>query len=189
VRLTGGEARGRRIRGPGSLSIRPTSDRVREALFDVLGARVEGCAFLDVCAGSGAVGIEALSRGARHAVFLERDPRALRLIRDNLRTAIWRGTHEIIPGDAGRCLALLAARGARFQVVFLDPPYDAPRIDALIAAIGRLLDPGGVLVVEHRSRGGIDLAAEAGPLRRRRTYRHGDTSLTLLAAVPGEEIA
>jgi 16S rRNA (guanine(966)-N(2))-methyltransferase RsmD len=169
------------------LPIRPTSDRVREALFDILGARVPNCAFLDVCAGSGAVGIEALSRGARHAVFLERDPRAVRLIRDNLGVGSWSGTHEVLQGDADRSLELLAGRGATFQVAFLDPPYDAGRIDLLVTAIGRRLDPGGVLVVEHRSRTEIEPAEGSGLLRRPKAYRHGDTTLTLLVTTPAEE--
>ena len=145
-----------------------------------------GCAFLDVCAGSGAVGIEALSRGARHVVFLERDPRAVRLIRDNLGVGSWGGTHEVLQGEAGRSLDLLAGRSATFQVAFLDPPYDAGRIEVLIAATGSRLEPGGLLVVEHRSRTEIDPAGGGGRLRRRRTYRHGDTSLTLLVAAPSE---
>ena len=186
VRVTGGEARGRPLRGPGGLPIRPTSDRVREALFDILGARVPGCAFLDVCAGSGAVGIEALSRGARHAVFLERDPRAVRLIRHNLGAGSWSGTHEVLPGDAGRSLEMLAGRSAAFQIAFLDPPYDAAPYADLIAAIARRLDPAGVLVVEHRSRTEIDLPGGGGLLRRR-TYRHGDTALTLVAGAPDGE--
>ena len=137
-----------------------------------------GCAFLDVCAGSGAVGIEALSRGARHVVFLERDPRAVRLIRDNLGVGSWGGTHEVLQGEAGRSLDLLAGRSATFQVAFLDPPYDAGRIEVLIAATGSRLEP--------RSRTEIDPAGGGGRLRRRRTYRHGDTSLTLLVAAPSE---
>lgn len=182
MRVTGGEARGRRLRGPGGLPIRPTSDRVREALFDILGARVPGSAFLDACAGSGAVGIEALSRGARHAVFLERDRRAVRLIRKNLALCRWPGTFEVIEGDVGRSLALLSGRGAGFQVGFFDPPYAAARSMDLLAGIGELLDPGGVLVVEHRSGMEGALGEEAGRLKRGRSYRHGDTSLTLFVA-------
>lgn len=186
MRVTGGEARGRRLRGPGGLPIRPTSDRVRKALFDVLGARVAGSSFLDVCAGSGAVGIEALSRGARHAVFLERDRRAARLIRRNLGLARWSGSHELMEGDVARSLAVLSGRGARFLIVFLDPPYDAPRTTEMIAAAAALLEPDGVLVVEHRS--GAVFAPAAGPsiVRQGRTYRHGDTSLTLFTLTAGE---
>ena len=100
MRFTGGEARGRGIKGPRGGGLRPTSDRVREAIFDILGGRVPGARFLDAFAGTGAVGLEALSRGAARAVFLERDRRALRLIRENLDLAPWAGSFAIIEGDA-----------------------------------------------------------------------------------------
>ena len=96
MRLTGGQARGRRLKKPRGHRIRPTADRVREALFDILGARVRGARFLDVYAGTGAVGCEALSRGAAHAALIERDRNALRLIADNLRLGPWSGTGAVI---------------------------------------------------------------------------------------------
>ncbi len=159
LRLTGGQARGRRLKGPRGRLIRPTTDRVREALFDILGSRVQQARFLDVYAGTGAVGCEALSRGAAQAVLLERDRDALKLIGENLRLASWSGTGGIIAGDARRSLRDLAAR---------------------------LLSPKGLLVLEHRSIP-ENAVLETARLDRVRTYRYGDSSLTVCrsAGVPG----
>ena len=178
MRLTGGEARGRRLKGPGRLPIRPTSDRVREALFDILGGRVRDAAFLDGFAGTGAVGVEALSRGARRVVFVERDLRAIRTIRQNLLEDSWGDRHEIVRGDLARVVGAPPLRTARFEIVFLDPPYGETLNPVLLEAIAGLLSPGGVVVIEHRSSRGAEIPAAKG-LQTGRTYRYGDTALTL----------
>jgi 16S rRNA (guanine(966)-N(2))-methyltransferase RsmD len=153
---------------------------VREALFDVLGTRIDNARFLDAYAGTGAVGVEALSRGAARVVFLERDPRMLRLVAANLRVGAWRGTAVLVAGDVERSLRRLARGRERFGVIFLDPPYDDPPGAPILAAAGRLLEPSGILVVEHRA--ARPLAAPAGGnLLAVRTYRHGDTALTTFA--------
>ncbi len=179
MRLTGGEGRGRRIKGPEGPGLRPTSDMVREALFDILAGRIEGARFLDACAGTGAVGVEALSRGARAALFLERDRRALRLIAENLRIGSWPGAAEVVEGDVERSLQALARRSETFDVVFLDPPYDHPALPRLVERAATAVAPGGALIVQHRTSVRVE-APESGGLRLRRTYRYGDTSLTLL---------
>lgn len=178
LRLTGGEARGRRLKVPRGRLIRPTADRVREALFDILGARVEGARFLDVYAGTGAVGCEALSRGAGRVVFLERDRRALDLIEENLKLGPWSGAGAIVADDARRSLRELGRRRNRFDIIFLDPPYDDTALPEVIGLAARLLTPGGVLVVEHRSSRAIDAPVDAGALALR-SYRYGDTTLTV----------
>ncbi len=177
MRLTGGDARGRPIRGPRGPGIRPTSDRVREALFDILGGRVREALFLDAFAGTGAVGIEALSRGARRVVFLEKDRAALRLIHENLGLFAWGGASEVLAGDVVPLLLRLARRRDRFCIVFLDPPYDHPDHTRLVEAASRVLDPDGILILEHRSSAEIK-APPGGGLRLLRTYRHGDSALT-----------
>jgi 16S rRNA (guanine(966)-N(2))-methyltransferase RsmD len=159
--------------------VRPTADRVREALFDILGPRIEGADFLDGFAGTGAVGIEALSRGARLATFLERDPLMLRLIATNLAVGEWRGEPEIMPGDVTRSLRLLLDRGRRFTVIFLDPPYDRPAGPKLLVAASGLLSSAGILVMEHRD--GEPVEPGPAPLRQLRTYRYGDTALASFA--------
>lgn len=177
MRLTGGAARGRRIRGPGRLRIRPTADRVREALFDILGPRVVEATFLDCYAGTGAVGIEALSRGARRVLFLERHHGALDIIRANLSLGSWREPAEVIAGEVERSLDRLARRGETCDIIFLDPPYDLPVQPRVFRAAARLLDPLGVLVVEHRSNHSVE-APEGALLRPARRYRYGDTALS-----------
>jgi 16S rRNA (guanine(966)-N(2))-methyltransferase RsmD len=160
---------------------------VREALFDILAGRIEGARFLDACAGTGAVGIEALSRGARAALFLERDRQALRLIAENLRAGPWPGAAEVVEGDVERSLQLLARRSQTFDVVFLDPPYDHGALPRLVERAAAAVAPGGALVVQHRTAVRVE-APEGAGLRLRRTYRYGDTSLTLLLRpdpVPG----
>jgi 16S rRNA (guanine(966)-N(2))-methyltransferase RsmD len=153
---------------------------VREALFDILGARVRGAAFLDAFAGTGAVGVEALSRGAARVVFLERDRRMLRLIARNLQLGDWRGTFELIPGDVQASMAMLTGRGETFAIVFLDPPYQDPPEAALLGIAGRLLRSGGLVVVEHLAARPIPPPGEAAlvPVR---TYRYGDTALSTFA--------
>ena len=183
MRLTGGEARGRIIRGPGSGGwLRPTSDRVREAIFDILGPRVPGSTFLDVCAGTGAVGIEALSRGAARVVFLERDRRALRLISGNLQVENWSGAHEVLAGPLDRSLDRLLGRSERFDCIFLDPPYETPAGDLPLGSIASLLPRDGRLIVEHRS--GHPGMGEAPGFALIKSYRHGDTTLSLFAGRP-----
>ena len=177
--MTGGQGRGRPIKGPRGLGLRPTADRVREALFDILGARVEGALFLDAFAGTGAVGIEALSRGAQRVVFLERDRRAIRLIGENLDLGAWSGSSHVMEGDVGGSIARLAREGTRFSIVFLDPPYDAADHAELLRGAARILEPDGILVLEHRSSTRIESLPEAC-VRPLRTYRYGDTSLTTL---------
>jgi 16S rRNA (guanine966-N2)-methyltransferase len=179
VKLTGGRARGRRLRRPRIEGLRPTSARLRGALFDVLGSRIHGASFLDVFAGTGAIGLDALSRGAARAVFIESDRRAARAIADNLALAGVAGSARIIEGDAEASLLDLRRSGERFDIVFLDPPYAAESLDRALPAAAGLLRSGGVIVVEHASRRGFDTTALPG-LRRGRRYVHGDSALSVL---------
>lgn len=186
MRLTGGHSRGRRLKRPRAAGLRPTPSRVREALFDILGARIAAASFLDVYAGTGAVGIEALSRGASHAVFVEENPSAARLIRANLDLLERPGSGEILTERAESCLAALSRRGARFDIAFLDPPYEAGVPPAVLLAVSDLVGPGGIVAVEHPSR------KPPGPpdhpsLRAGRVYRYGDTSLSILHRIAAPE--
>ena len=147
MRIIAGTRKGRRLFTPRWDGLRPTSDRLRETLFGILGPAVEGARVLDGCAGTGAVGLEALSRGAAHVVFIDRDPRAAALIRRN----------AAVCGLADRCTVRRAALPAAlrrlvpavFDLVLLDPPYDAPDVGALLAAAAVHLGPGSLLVIEH----------------------------------------
>jgi 16S rRNA (guanine966-N2)-methyltransferase len=121
VRVIAGRWGGRRLQAPPGRSTRPTSDRVREALFSVLGARVDGARVLDLYAGSGALGLEALSRGARDATFVDSAPAALRAVRANLEAL--GGAAEVVRSDARRFLVGASANARQYDLIFLDPPY------------------------------------------------------------------
>jgi 16S rRNA (guanine(966)-N(2))-methyltransferase RsmD len=183
LRLTGGQGRGRRLASAAIRGLRPTSSRVREALFDILGARVEGADILDLFAGSGAVGIEALSRGARRAVFVEAQRRAARLIEANLRAAAVRGSTQVLADGAAAALDRLARAGDSFSIVFLDPPYAIGASPGLLECAARVLRAGGVLVVEHGARALPEPPAHV-PLVAGRRYRYGDSRLSVFHRVP-----
>ena len=172
MRIIGGRHKGRRLSTPRWEGLRPTSDRLRETLFDILGPCVDGARVLDGCAGTGAVGLEALSRGAAHAVFVDRDPRAVALIRRNAAAC----------GLADRCTVRRGALPAAFRrltpgafdLILLDPPYGAPDIGPMLAAAAARLGPGGRLVMEHARR----VEPPAPPaLEAVRSVRAGDSAL------------
>ncbi len=178
MKLTGGGSRGRRLLAGRSPGLRPSSARVREALFDILGARVGDAALLDLYAGTGSVGLEALSRGARRVVFVEIAARAVRLIVANLARTGLGDRADILHEEAGAALARLEATGARFDIVFVDPPYADGFPARSIAVAERLIRPGGVLVIEHAARRPVP-AGSVTLLRPGRTYRYGDSALAL----------
>jgi 16S rRNA (guanine(966)-N(2))-methyltransferase RsmD len=152
---------------------------VRQCLFDVLAARLPGCRFLDAFAGSGAVGLEALSRGASRVVLIEQDPGALRALRENARAcAAAGGQVRVYEQDARVALAALAERGERYDVIYLDPPYQAELYETIIGApdADRLLAEGGVLVAEHFHK--RPLPERIGSFCRVRQIKIGDQRLS-----------
>ena len=163
---------------PRGRTVRPTSARVREAIFDILGHSCEGDAVLDLYAGAGTLGIEALARGARALVAVERDREVARVLEGNLTRSGGEGSHRLVRGDAVAVIRRLAANGARFDVIFADPPYDAGEIERILGelAVLPLLNEDGVAVVEHSPR--EDGPERIGGLRRfdRRVY--GQTNVS-----------
>lgn len=154
---------------------RPTSDRLRETLFNVLAPRMEGARFLDLYAGSGAVGIEALSRGAESVDFVEKAPPALKALRANLERLGIRAGAKVHSGSVAGFLK--RAGEARFDVVFLDPPYDAgPEYETALGLAGGLVAEGGVVVAEHRRKDKLEEAY--GGLKRMRLLEQGDAALS-----------
>ena len=174
-RIVAGRARNRPLRTLPGLGLRPTSERVRSALFAVLGRRVVGARVLDLYAGTGALGLEALSRGARWADFVEADPRACRLIRENLAGLGMEGQGRVLCRRVERALPALEGP---YDLVLADPPYDLWPLDPLLTALGRpgLLAPSAWVVVEHSAR--RDPPERAGPLVRRDRRTYGDTALS-----------
>ena len=196
MRVIGGELGSRRLRAPRGLATRPSSDRLRQALFNILGTAVRGRLFVDAFAGTGAVGIEAWSRGARPVVWIEPDPVAARALRDNLdRLDIIGGSvlQRSLPAGLAaleRLLAVRAAGGCDF--FFFDPPYaDAAAYPAMLGALARrpgLARPGTCIVAETRR--GLELPPRCGRLRRERVHPQGDSQLVFYAVeeepAPGE---
>jgi 16S rRNA (guanine966-N2)-methyltransferase len=184
MRVTGGAQKGRRLRAPRS-GARPSADRLREALF----ARIdpEDAAVLDLYAGSGALGIEALSRGAASAVFVEQAPHCAAVVRDNLAALELGARSEVVVADALRALGRLERQGRRFDLVLLDPPYASDEAARSLAALARSeLLPEGAMVVVESSRRRPPPAVEGLELVDVRRY--GDTLVTRLrrAEAPGE---
>ena len=177
MRIIAGNLRGRRLRAPDGQATRPTSDRVRESLFNIVSAWIPGARFLDLCAGSGAVGLEAISRGAESVVFVEPARRALAQIEENIERCGVADRARIVGKDALSALRSLAVAGEQFDVVYVDPPYDAGIYKPVLMVLGTddLVAPEGIVVVEARSRD--RLPDEAGTLRRYREVRYGDTTL------------
>ena len=172
MRVIAGALKGRKLRPPGWAGLRPTSDRLRETLFNVLGARITQAQFMDACAGTGAVGIEALSRGAAHVTFVEQDPRACRLIEANLRHCGVTDGYTMVRTAFGGTVERSGAR--TFDIIFLDPPYEEPALDAWVTAAIERLSPGGLVVLEHAAR--RDAPEPGGRLPSRR-LRSGDSAL------------
>jgi 16S rRNA (guanine(966)-N(2))-methyltransferase RsmD len=179
VRVIAGRYKGRRLEAPTWEGLRPTSDKLRETLFNILAPRIEGARVLDGYAGTGAVGIEALSRGAAHVTFVERDRRAVALIEANLASCGVEADYTIESRDL-----IAAARrdtGAAFDVVWLDPPYDITDLGEALDAAAGILAPGGLIVLERATRREPDVPAS---LERVRDVKSGDSSLTFLTHHP-----
>jgi 16S rRNA (guanine(966)-N(2))-methyltransferase RsmD len=183
VRIIAGTLKGRRLESPRWPGLRPTSDRLRETLFNVLGPRVAGARVLDLAAGTGAVGIEALSRGAAQVTFVEADARACRLIASNLARCGVDGGYTIVRSTVAEAGARL--RGG-FDIVFLDLPYADPAFDRGVTLAAAQVAAGGVLVVEHARRRPAPPAA--GALGCVRALVAGDSALAFYRAdVSGDE--
>jgi 16S rRNA (guanine(966)-N(2))-methyltransferase RsmD len=178
MRVIAGRFKGRRLKAPTWEGVRPTSDKLRETLFNILAARVEGARVLDGYAGTGAVGIEALSRGAAHVTFVERDPRAVSLVQSNLGVCGVAQGYTIHRGDVASVLRQLPT-GAMFDLVLLDPPYQDAVAPALEAAADRLAS-GGLIVLERATRREPDVPAR---LARARDVKSGDSTLTFFRRV------
>ncbi|HEY7183368.1 MAG TPA: 16S rRNA (guanine(966)-N(2))-methyltransferase RsmD [Blastocatellia bacterium] len=178
MRVIAGIYKGRRLKTLEGLSVRPTSDRLRETVFNILTPRIEGARVADVCAGSGAIGIEALSRGARHVTFIESSLKAARIISDNLRNCGIRRDYRMINRDAIRALKNLASEKAQFDVIYFDPPYNSDLYTPVMWVIATydLLAENGVVIVEHRRQS--PLQPNYDQLRPYRQLAQGETHLT-----------
>jgi 16S rRNA (guanine(966)-N(2))-methyltransferase RsmD len=181
MRVIAGSAKGHRLRGIRGLDVRPTADRVKEALFSIVLSRFElgGATVLDLFAGTGALGIEALSRGARRVVFVERHAATAKVLRTNLLSCGLDSGAEILPLPVERALRKLAERGDRFDGVVLDPPYERGWLESTMLELGAstLLGADSWVIAEHHT---DERVAEGyGALRLTRAYSYGKTGLAL----------
>ncbi|HEX9003720.1 MAG TPA: 16S rRNA (guanine(966)-N(2))-methyltransferase RsmD [Blastocatellia bacterium] len=178
MRVITGIYKGRRLKTLEGSAVRPTSDRMRETLFNILAPRIEGARFLDLCAGSGAIGIEALSRGAGQVTFVESSRKSSTVISENLRHCEIRNGYTFIARDALMALKYLAQEKQQFDLIYFDPPYDSELYSPVLWQIarGNLLTEDGILIVEHRRQ--LVLAPNYDDLRPYRELPQGDSCLT-----------
>lgn len=179
MRIIGGLYRGRNISSPKGMTTRPTTDMVREALFNIVGIKVVDSYFLDIFAGTGAVGIEALSRGAQKAVFIEKDYNACKIIEKNLKDLQINDRAVLLKMDALIALKSLSKKGQTFDIIFMDPPYYRNLFTICIKQIQnyKLMKPNALLVVQHP----LDESFEYLGFNCLKKKKYGKTVLTLLA--------
>ena len=192
MRVIAGQYRGRVLKNPPGLQTRPTSDRLRETLFNVLAPRLQGSRFLDLCAGTGAIGIEALSRGASFVTFVDRVHKMCALVEENLDLlGVPEELTEVVKSEAGEYLRRTAEGGGQdwragkepWDLAFFDPPYASDYLSVLRAFgqhTAKLLREGGLLVVEHHHKNALPEAP--GRLRRWRVLKQGDSALSFYEA-------
>jgi 16S rRNA (guanine(966)-N(2))-methyltransferase RsmD len=180
MRIISGVSKGRRLATPKSQAIRPTSDRVKESIFNLLGNEVEGKVVLDLFAGTGNLGIEALSRGAKRVLFVEKGRQALRLIWKNISQVGMRERSEILPKDVSRAIGILKQRGESFDLILMDPPYEKGLIQKTLLKLQShgIYHEDSILVIEHNRREPIPEKLEGWTLVRQRGI--GDTLISFL---------
>ena len=182
MRVIAGTFKGRKLKSPPSMQVRPTSDRLRETLFNVIAPRISDTRFLDLCAGSGAVGIEALSRGASFVIFVDRSRKMCGLVEANLDLCrIPEDQTEVVNATAEDFLKQRASRESEpWDIIFLDPPYEHDYVDVLkLIAEHDLLTKDGLLIAEHHHK--KELLVHVGALKRTRVLKQGDSALTFYA--------
>jgi 16S rRNA (guanine(966)-N(2))-methyltransferase RsmD len=175
MRVIAGEFRSRVLKSLPGLDVRPTPDRLREALFSILSPRIAGAVFVDFYAGTGAVGIEALSRGAERAIFVENNQDALEVIRQNLKSLGLENRGRVWQGRASNAISKIGA----VDIAFLDPPYPLEQeYEKALTALAD--DPPGLVIAQHASR--FALQETYGALKRTRTLKQGDNTLSFFGA-------
>jgi 16S rRNA (guanine966-N2)-methyltransferase len=175
MRIIAGKFKSRRLKATPPAGIRPTSDKLRETLFNILGATVDGSTFLDGCAGMGAVGIEAISRGASQVYFVEQSRKACRLIRENVKSLEIEEEFKILEMDLIKALRTV---NVSFNIAYVDPPYEREDLyEATLERFGSspLLAPDGLLIIEHSKR--RELPDAVGTIRKLRSLVQGDAAL------------
>ncbi len=174
MRIITGLARGRKLIEPEGMSIRPTTDQVKESIFNIIQFDIEGRSFLDLFAGSGQMGLEALSRGAKSATFVDESKAAIKLVRDNIALSKLEGA-RVQQGDS---ISFLAGK-EKFDIIFLDPPYESPLLEKALEKIVQFdkLNSGGIIVCECQNEKALPELEE--PYRFLKSYRYGKIKITV----------
>lgn len=185
MRIIGGTYRGRKLFPPKDYEIRPTGDRVKEALFNILQMRIRGAEFLDVFAGSGAIGIEAISRGA-NSTFLESSNEAVKLIKQNL--SLISSTARVIHGNSVDSIPMLYKQGARFDIIYIDPPYKSGLDTIVLQMLLKypIINNNALIIVEHNCTRDITQDLKGYLVKDSRKYK--DTCLTFLERLDDSSI-
>lgn len=176
MRIISGSHKGRRLYAPAGLDVRPTSDKVKEALFNILADRIGGASFLDLYAGIGSVGIEALSRGANEVVFVEKSKKQIGFLKKNLSLSPFEGGSDLFCMDAVDFLK--KKKAGPFDLVFIDPPYEGEEVEKTLPLLGEgdMIADGGTVIVQHFHK--KILSEKIGRLRFIRRYKYGETVLS-----------
>ena len=186
MRITAGNLKGKRINfkkaqkaAKKENALRPTSSKVRESIFNIIGALISDSQFVDLYAGTGAVGIEALSRGASTVFFVESDRKRTEQIEKMLKDCGYLSRADIIRGEASAFIAKAVKEGLKFDIVFLDPPYHTGELEYILPQLsgGEMLNDKGIIIAEHLSK--KKLPDEIGNFVQKKAYKYGDTMLTL----------
>ncbi|UVI32454.1 16S rRNA (guanine(966)-N(2))-methyltransferase RsmD [Paenibacillus spongiae] len=187
MRVIAGTAKGRALKPVPGMNTRPTTDKVKEAIFSMIGPYFDGGRALDLFAGTGGLGIEALSRGIGHAVFVDLERQSIEVIKRNVEAARVAERAEIYRNEAGRALKVLEKRGTAFSLVFLDPPYKMKDMDAFMQELAErgLLEAGGTVVIEHDAEHVYPVTA--GAFEQTKHALYGDTAVSIYRYFPSEE--
>ncbi|GFN31940.1 16S rRNA (guanine(966)-N(2))-methyltransferase RsmD [Paenibacillus xylaniclasticus] len=179
MRVIAGSAKGRPLKAVPGMNTRPTTDKVKEAIFSMIGPFFDGGLVLDLFAGTGGLGIEALSRGADRAIFVDKEKQSVDVVRHNTTAAGVGDRSEIYRNDAQRAIKALAKRGQAFRLVFLDPPYRMTNMDEMLEEIATagLLEDGASIVVEHDA--AHVYPEQFGGFKQRKSVKYGDTAVTI----------
>lgn len=188
MRIVSGVHKGKPLKAVPGKSTRPTTDKVKEAIFNMIGPYFDGGLVLDLFAGSGGLGIEALSRGVDKVIFVDRDQKAIHTVQENLRICQLEDQAEVYRNDAERALKALIKRDLVFDYIFLDPPYKKQQLEKLLQVISKhqLLNQKGIIVCEHGSE--VELAADIESFRQFKQEKYGIITVTMYkTSEQGEE--
>ena len=187
MRIIAGTAKGIRLKAPKGMNTRPTADRVKESLFNILGSRVQGAAVLDLFAGTGNLGLECWSRGAQTVVFVDKSPVSLKLVNRNIEKCQAQAECQVLHKEAQAALSSLAKLAKSFNLIFCDPPYNKGLVQLVLKSpfLDPLLKPDGLLIVEHSAHDEIDTAMPEG-LQVSRRQKYGETFLSFIVKNEGK---